>query len=74
MKRSKGGQRRRDGPARHETGFQCDALARCQNIHFIQKTSGQAQPQASLSWPGGDGKTVQHCCGVIFALLSKVFF
>lgn len=54
MKRSEGGQRRRDERGRHETAFQGNVPAWCQSIHFIQKTFEQTQPQAILSSDGGE--------------------
>lgn len=58
MKRSEGGQRRRDERGRHETAFQGNVPAWCQSIHFIQKTFEQTQPQAILS-PEGGGRMVE---------------
>lgn len=69
MKRSEGGQHRRDRRGRHEKTFQWNVPAWRQSIHFIEKTPEQAQPQATLSSEGGGGVagTGRRNCYSLFA-------
>lgn len=69
------------GRGRHETAFQCNVPAWCQNIHFIQKTSKQIQPQATLSSRGDGGRgqktkslLIVHHCLHCFPCVCVVFF